>query len=111
MSKTSKFTGKSGSRIEDWYGESGIEDRFKKLENTLGGRDFSGAVSCFCQVFMSSLYSDSLRRSWLRPTAEDVCFDRHRKFPPHTRKTAGTQGNMGQKLKMNFTGHKPRSLY
>ena len=30
MSKTSKFTGKSGSRIEDQYGESGIEDRFKK---------------------------------------------------------------------------------
>ena len=49
--------------------------------------------------FMSSLYSDSLRRSWLRPTAEDVLgFGRHRKCPLHARKTAGTQGNMGQKL-------------
>ena len=42
---------------------------------------------------------DSLRRSWLWPTAEDVSgFGRHRKFPLHPRKTAGTQGNMGQKL-------------
>ena len=50
-------------------------------------------------LFLSSLYSDSLRRSWLRPTAEDVSgFGRHRKFPLHPRKTAGTQGNMGQKL-------------
>ena len=65
MSKTSKFTGKSGSRIEDWYGESGIEDRFKKLENTLGGRDFSGAVSCFCQVFMVTRFA--ARGFGLRP--------------------------------------------
>ena len=31
MSKTSRFTGKSGSRIE----ESGIEDRLKELENKI----------------------------------------------------------------------------
>ena len=35
-----------------------------------------------------------LRRSWLRPTAEDVsAFGQHRKFPPHARKTSGTHGN------------------
>ena len=34
MSKTSRFTGKTGSRIGD--GESGIEDRLKKeLENKI----------------------------------------------------------------------------
>ena len=45
---------------------------------TLGARDFSSAVSGFCQ---------------LRPTAEDVsAFGQHRKFPPHARKTSGTQG-------------------
>ena len=38
--------------------------------------------------FLSSLYSDPLRRSWLRPTAEDVsAFGQHRKFHSisHTR--------------------------
>ena len=50
---------------------------------TLGARDFSSAVSGFCQVFIFSL----LRRSWLRPTAENVsAFGKHRKFPPHARK-------------------------
>ena len=30
---------------------------------------------------------------WLRPTAEDVsAFGQHRKFPPHARKTTGTEG-------------------
>ena len=42
-----------------------------------------------CQRFFSRL-----RRSWLRPTAEDVsAFGQHRKFPPHARKTYGTQGS------------------
>ena len=41
---------------------------FKNLFiGTLGARDFSSAVSCFCQ---------------------------HRKFPPHARKTSGTQGSL-----------------
>ena len=32
--------------------------------------------------------------SWLRLTAEDVsAFGQHRKFPPHARKTSGTQGS------------------
>ena len=45
-------------------------DRF----TTLGARDFSSAVSGF-------------------GTAEDVlAFGQHRKFPPHARKTSGTQG-------------------
>ena len=52
---------------------------------TLGARDFSSAVSRFFS---------RLRRSWLRPTAEDVsAFGQHQKFPPHARKTSGTQGN------------------
>ena len=30
-----------------------------------------------------------VRRSWLRPTAEDMsAFGQHRKFPPHVRKTS-----------------------
>ena len=37
------------------------------------------------------------RRSWLRPTAEAVsALGQHRKFPPHARKTSGTQGRMIQ---------------
>ena len=41
-----------------------------------------------CQRFFSRL-----RRSWLRPTAEDVsAFGQHRKFPPQARKNSGTQG-------------------
>ena len=45
--------------------------------------------------FLSSLYSDPrVGRSWLRPTAEEVsAFGQHPKFPPHARKTSGTQGN------------------
>ena len=58
-----------------------------RQNNTLGARDFSSAVSVFCQVFI-------VTRSWLRPTAEDVsAFGEHRKFPLHARKTSGTQGN------------------
>ena len=44
--------------------------------------------------FLSSLYGDPR----LRPTAEDVlAFGQHRKFPPHARKTSGTQGNPNPK--------------
>ena len=47
---------------------------------TLGARDFFSAVSRFF--------------SRLRPTADDVsAFGEHRKFPPHVRKTSGTQDN------------------
>ena len=49
-----------------------------------GSRDFSSAVSGFFQVFIVT------RRSWLRPTAEDVsAFRQHRKLQPHARKTSG----------------------
>ena len=57
---------------------------------TLGARDFSSAVSGFCQVFI---------------VAEDVsAFGQHahRKFPPHARKTSGTQGTLAlEKCKKN----------
>ena len=43
--------------------------------DTLGARDFSRAVSGFCQVFI---------------VTRAVC--QHRKFPPHARKTSSTQG-------------------
>ena len=66
---------------------------------TLGARDFSSVVSGFCQVFIFS----RLRRSWLRPTAENVsAFGKHRKFPPHASKTSGTQGNLWP---FNGSGH------
>ena len=78
---------------------------------TLGARDFSSAVSVFCQVFI-------VTRSWLRPTAEDVsAFGQNRKFPPHARKTSGTQGTKlhtknRKKLPLGIMGrlHNP-SLY
>ena len=86
---------------------------------TLGARDFSSAVSGFCQVFIVTRakikplffftkfcdilsfhypgyqrFFSRLRRSWLRPTAENVsAFGQHRNFPPHARKTSGTQGS------------------
>ena len=42
----------------------------------------------------SCFFFSRLRRSWLRPTAQDVsAFGQHRKSPPHARKTTGTQGN------------------
>ena len=45
-----------------------------RFDSTLGARDFSSAVSGFCQVFIVT----RLRRSWLRPTAEDVsAFGQH----------------------------------
>ena len=45
--------------------------------------------------------------SWLRLTAEDVsAFGQHRKFPPHARKTSGTQGISARKSEQvkNFRG-------
>ena len=45
---------------------------------TLGARDFSSAVSGFSQVFIV--------------TRAKSGFGQHRKFPPHERKTSGTQG-------------------
>ena len=53
-----------------------------RTEVTLGARDFSSAVSGFCQVFIGF----GLRPKMCRPSAK------HRKFPPHARKTSGTQG-------------------
>ena len=44
-------------------------------DGTLGARDFSSAVSGFCQVFIvtrAKRFFSRLRRLWLRPTAEDV---------------------------------------
>ena len=56
---------------------------------TLGARDFSSAVSGFCQVFIVTRAFFSR----LRPTAEDVsAFGQHRNFPAHARKTSGTRG-------------------
>ena len=52
--------------------------------STLGARDFSSAVSGFCQVFIVFFLSSPLVAS---------AFGQHRKFPPHARKTSGTQGN------------------
>ena len=73
---------------------------------TLGARDFSSAVSGFCQVFIvtrAKSFFSRLRRSWLRPTAEDVsAFGQHRKFPPHARKTSGTQGRFWGTLSQNY---------
>ena len=49
-----------------------------------------------CFRFLSSLYTDP------RPTAEGVsAFGQHRKLPPHTRKTSGTQGSLGQEPAVN----------
>ena len=66
---------------------------------TLGARDFSSAVSGFCQVFIVFLAALPLVASaygrrcvGLRPTTK--------KFPPHARKTSGTQGTL---LHLNVT--------
>ena len=52
---------------------------------TLGAREFSSAVSGFCQVFIVTRIF--LTASPLVASA----FGQHRKFPPHARKTSGTQ--------------------
>ena len=70
---------------------------------TLGARDFSSAVSGFCQVFIDP--REKLRHLWLRPTAEDVsAFGQPRKFPPHAKKTSGTQGASGFVMKECLRG-------
>ena len=62
-----------------------IKRRGKKAQRSTG----TVKSTAPCQRFFSRL-----RRSWLRPTAEDVsAFGQHRKFPPHARKTSGIQGN------------------
>ena len=59
----------------------------KLVTSTLGARDFSSAVYGFCQVFL--VVSPPVASAY----AEDVsAFGQHRKFPPHARKTSGTQG-------------------
>ena len=73
-------------------------------DNILGARDFSSVGF----RFLSSLYSgfSRLRRSWLRLTAkfEDVsAFGQHRKFPPHAKKTSGTEGSRTNARILNFT--------
>ena len=84
---------------------------------TLGARDFSSAISGFCQVFKVTR-AKWLRRSWLRPMAEDVsAFGQHRKFLPHARKTYGTQGSSlfeeVSKTRKKVSSHvkKPRSRW
>ena len=73
--------------LRGWYSPHPI---LHHSTGTLGARDFSSAVSGLCQVF---IVTRAKSRSWLRPTAEDVsAFGQHRKFPPHARKTSGTQG-------------------
>ena len=66
-----------------------IHGHFSRLSQpiTLGVRDFSSAVSGFCQVFIVT------RAKWLRRSWRVSAFGQHRKFPPHARKTSGTQGS------------------
>ena len=50
--------------------------------------------------FFTDTYPRCQRLFWLRATAEDVlAFSPHRKFPPHERKTSGTQGNRYHELR------------
>ena len=57
---------------------------------TLGARDFSGAVSGFCQVFIV-WPARRLRRSWLRPSANTENSRRTREPPLVTRVECGRQ--------------------
>ena len=69
--------------------------RYAGASFTLGARDFSSAVSGFCQVFIVTRARGFFWR--LRPTAEDVsAFGQDRKFPPYARKASGTQGTINQ---------------
>ena len=67
------------------------------ISTTLGARDFSSAVSGFCQVFIVTRAKSFSRGFGLRPK---MCRPsaKHRKFPPHARKTSGTQGRSAQNL-------------
>ena len=73
--------------------------------SSLGARNFSSAVSGYCQVFMVT--RARLRRSWLRPTAEDVsAFGQHRKFPLLARKYVVKPRYCSTSLLCNyFTNH------
>ena len=66
----------------------------REVGSTLGARDFSNAVSRFCQVFIVTR-ANSFSRG----------FGQHRKFPPHARKTSGTQGK-GLRLYPTYIGPK-----
>ena len=58
--------------------------------NTLGARDFSSAVSGFCQVFI-------VTRAFFQAASPLV----HRKFLPYARKSSGTQGRIGGGVREN----------
>ena len=73
-----------------------------KVGGTLGARDFSSAVSGFCQVFIVTR-AKSAFFSLLRRTTEG----RHRKFPPHARKTSGSQGKLPDASHANRNGQGP----
>ena len=60
------------------------KDPFYRYKYTLGARAFSSAVSVFCQVFIVTRAASPFLAS---------AFGQHRKFPPHARKTSGTQGS------------------
>ena len=84
----------------------------RAMGSTLGARDFSSAVSGLCQVFIvtrAKRFSRGFACSWLRSTAEDVsAFGQHRKFPPHARKTSGTQGIWAPVQSKNY--HSPQPI-
>ena len=58
---------------------------------TLGTRDFSSAVSVFCQVFIVTRAKKWLRRSWLRPMAENVRRTREKPLVPRVSSRSGTE--------------------
>ena len=65
---------KVSSMGEAGKGGGGVDIEWNSPDLTLVARDFSSAVSGICQ---------------------DVsAFGRHRRFPPHARKTSGTQGTL-----------------
>ena len=73
-------------------GTLGSEAPTKKYKNAGRRERYPGVPETILARFPVSVKS-RLRRSWLRPTAEDVsAFGQHRKFPPHARKTSATQG-------------------
>ena len=84
-------------------------------------KNFAPCVSLFTQGDMHTRRKKNLQysslpfstlgaRDWLRPTAEDVsAFGQHRKFPPHARKTSGTQGSHAEKRQKRFQHFKPQN--
>ena len=80
QSSPSEMTFKAALRKSRPWGKRGkggggvVDIEWNSPDLTLVARDFSSAVSGFCQ---------------------DVsAFGRHRRFPPHARKTSGTQGTL-----------------